>query len=167
MIETENDKIDAITLLANRLVDQACRALALAKEKQTNVEAIVYVDDEGNDALAYAYDYKTAKMTSSMTLDKLAQEEYGDPSLGTLLAYYNKIQNEHTVPAGAQIRVPVLARQSANLNNRIYANLTIQMRIPKYEPFLIFHYVFPTIWGIIFILENHIGRSGSTVGFSH
>jgi hypothetical protein len=126
MIETENDKMDAIILLTNQLVDQACRTLALAKEKQTNVETVIYVDDEGNDAAAYVYDYKTIKMTSSTTFDKLAQDELGDPSLGTLLAYYNKIQNEHAVPAGTTLKIPVLVRQDQNLNNRIYASPELQ-----------------------------------------
>jgi len=117
MIETENDKKDALVLLTNQLVDMACRVVALAKEKQTNVETVIYVDNDGNDA----YDYKTVKMTSATTLDKLAQDEYGDPSLGTLLAYYNKIQNEHTVEAGTTLKIPVLTMQDQNLNNRIYA----------------------------------------------
>jgi hypothetical protein len=126
MTETENDKMDAVVLLANQLVDLACRAIALAKEKQTNVETVIYVDDEGNDTVVFAYDYKTVKMTSSTTFDRLAQDEFGDPSLGTLIAYYNKIQNEHAVPAGTTLRIPVLIRQDQNLNNRIYAAPELQ-----------------------------------------
>jgi hypothetical protein len=126
MIETENDKMDAIVLLTNQLVDQACRAMALSKEKQTNVETVIYVDDDGNDVAVSAYDYKTVQMTSSTTFDKLAQDEFGDPSLGTMLAYYNKIQNEHAVPAGTSLRIPVLIRADQNLNNRIYAPPELQ-----------------------------------------
>jgi len=126
MIETENDKKDALVLLTNQLTDLACRAVALAKEKQTNIETVIYVDNEGNDAVANVYDYKTMKMTSSTTFDKLAQEEYGDPSLGTLIAYYNKIQNEHTVEAGRTLKIPVLNVHDRNLNNRIYAPPELQ-----------------------------------------
>ena len=121
MIETENDKKDNIVLITNQLADMACRLVALAKEKQTNADCVVYVDDSGNDAVATVYDYKTVKMTSTTTFDKLAQEVYGDPSMGTLIAYYNKIQNEHTVEAGSTLRIPVLTAQDQNLNNRIYA----------------------------------------------
>jgi hypothetical protein len=121
MIETENDRMDKIVLLANQLMDQVCRVMALAKEKQTNVESIVYAGNDGNDAVAYAYDYKTVKMTSSTTLDKLAQDELGDPALGPLISYFNKIQNEHALPAGTDIKIPILTRQERNLNNRIYA----------------------------------------------
>lgn len=126
MIETENDKEDALVLLTNQLVDTACRMVALAKEKQTNIETVVYVDDDGNDALANVYDYKTVKMTSATTFDKLAQDEYGDPSLGALLAYYNKIQNEHQVEAGTALKIPVLAEREQSLNNRIYAPPELQ-----------------------------------------
>jgi len=126
MTETDNDKKDAAVLLANRLVDMSCRIAALAKEKQTNVETVIYVDNNGNDVAANVYDYKTVKMTSATTLDNLAQEKYGDPSLGTLLAYYNKIQNEHTVEAGTVLRIPVLNIQDQNLNNRIYAPPELQ-----------------------------------------
>jgi hypothetical protein len=126
MIETENDKKDTLVLLTNQLVDMACRAVALSKEKQTNIETVVYVDDEGTDAVVNVYDYKTVKMTSATTFDKLAQDEYGDPSLGVLLAYYNKIQNEHTVEAGTALKIPVLTIQDQNLNNRIYAPPELQ-----------------------------------------
>lgn len=120
MIETENDRMDKIVFLTNHLMDQACRAVSLAKEKQTNIESVVYVDDDGNDAAAYVYDYRVVKMTSSTSLDKLARDELGDPSLGTLIAYYNKIQNEHAVPAGIDIKIPVLTKDEKNQNNRIY-----------------------------------------------
>jgi hypothetical protein len=126
MTETENDQKDALILLTNQLVDMACRIVALSKEKQTNIETVVYVDDKGNDAVANVYDYKTVKMTSATTLDRLAQNEYGDPSLGSLLAYYNKIQNEHTVEAGTALRMPILTLQDRNLNNRIYAPPELQ-----------------------------------------
>jgi hypothetical protein len=121
MIETENDKMDNIVLVTNRLMDQVCRAMALAKEKQTNVEFVIYVGDDGNDAVVYVYGYKTVKTTSSTTFDKLAREELGDPSLGPLISYYNKVQNEHAQPAGTEIKIPVLTKYDGNLSNRIYA----------------------------------------------
>jgi hypothetical protein len=126
MIENENDKQDALILLINKLVDMSCRLVALAKGKQTNVETVTYVGNDGNDAVANVYDYKTVKMTSATTFDKLAQEKYGDPSLGSLIAYYNKIQNEHTVEAGTTLKIPVLTIQDQNLNNRIYAPPELQ-----------------------------------------
>jgi len=126
MLQTENDRKDIITDLINQLQDQSFRVMALAKEKQTNIESIIYVDDDGNDAVAYVYDSKNVKMTTSTTFDKLAQEHYGDPNLGPLISFYNKIQFEHNVTAGIDIKIPVLSRQNQNLRNRIYASPQMQ-----------------------------------------
>ena len=126
MIETENDKQDRIVDLMNRLLDQSYRVMAFAKEKQTNIECVVYVDNEGNDAIAYVYDYKTVQMTSTTTFDSLAKDYLGSPDLGPIISYYNKIQYEHAVPAGTEIKIPVLTKQDQNQNNRIYATPQMQ-----------------------------------------
>jgi hypothetical protein len=126
MIETDNDKQDNIVLTLNKLLDFIFRAAALCKEKQTNVESVVYVDKEGNDTVAYVYDYKVIQMQSSTTFDKLAQIYMGDPSLGPLIAYYNKIQNEHNVDAGTNIRIPILVKNGSNQDNKIYASPDMQ-----------------------------------------
>jgi hypothetical protein len=124
MIETE--KKDKITLILNKLLDYAFRAAAIAKEKQTNIEMIIYVDNEGNDAVAIAYDYNIIQMRSTTTFDSLAKEYLGDPSLGPLIAYYNKIQNEHEVESGSEIRIPILTRTQNNQGNKIYASPEMQ-----------------------------------------
>ena len=126
MIETENDKQDIITDLINRLLDQSYRVMAKAKEKQTNVECVIYVDLDGNDAIAYVYDSKTVLMTSTTTFDKLARDYLGDPNLGPLISYYNKIQYEHELDAGTEIKIPILTKQENNQNNRIYASPQMQ-----------------------------------------
>jgi hypothetical protein len=95
--------------------------MAFAKERNTNVESVVYVGEDGNDAIAYIYDYKEVYMKSSTTFDRLAQDELGDPSLGTIITYYNNIQNEHEVPAGTKIKIPILIKNDKNQHNRIYA----------------------------------------------
>jgi hypothetical protein len=86
----------------------------------------VYVGADGNDAIAYIYDYKVIYMKSSTTFDKLAQDEFGDPSLGTIIAYYNNIQNEHDVVAGTKIKIPILVKNEKNQHNRIYASPDMQ-----------------------------------------
>ena len=121
MVETENDVKDRTNFLINQMLDYAFRAVALAKEKQTNIESIIYVDKDGNDSVTYAYDYKTIQMTSSTSFDKLGKDYLGDPSMGAIIAYYNKIQNEHEVEAGAVIKIPVLEKTSSNQRNKIYA----------------------------------------------
>ena len=122
MLETDNDKNDVFIDLMNQLYDNACRVVAMSKEKQTNLECVVYVDKNGNDAMTYVYDYKTVKMTSTTTFDKLALDHLGDPELGPLISYYNQIQFEHNIPAGTDIKIPVLTKNEKNQNNWIYAS---------------------------------------------
>lgn len=126
MKETENDKNDTLVDLMNQLYDQACRVVAISKEKQTNIECVIYVDNNGNDAIAYVYDYKTVQMTSTTTFDRLARDFLGDPALGQVISYYNQIQFEHKVTAGTNIKIPVLSPNEKNLNNRIYAQPQMQ-----------------------------------------
>ncbi|GHU11553.1 hypothetical protein FACS1894151_11240 [Spirochaetia bacterium] len=126
MIETDNDKQDNIVLMLNKLAEFIFRAAALCKKKQINVETVVYVDNDGNDAAAYVYDYRVIQMKSSDTLDKLAQTYMGDPSLGPIIAYYNKIQNEHNIEAGTNIRIPILTKNRSNQDNYIYASPDMQ-----------------------------------------
>jgi hypothetical protein len=126
MIETDNDRQDKIVLALNRFYDMTCRVAALCKEKQTNIESVVYVNTEGNDETACVYDYKIIQMKSSTTFDKLAQTYLGDPSLGPLISYYNKIQNEHNVESGTNIKIPVLVKDGSNQRNLIYASPEMQ-----------------------------------------
>jgi hypothetical protein len=122
MIETDNDRQDTITLLLNKLMDSIFRAAALCKEKQTNIERVVYVKEDGNDDVAQVYDYKVEIMKSSTTFDNLAQTHYGDPAKGQIIAYYNKIQNEHKIEAGTTIKIPFLSKTMSNQGNKIYAS---------------------------------------------
>jgi hypothetical protein len=126
VLETENDKNDILADLMNQLYDQACRVVAISKEKQTNIECVIYVDNNGNDAIAYVYDYKTVQMTSTTTFDKLALDYLGDPDMGPVISYYNQIQFEHKIPAGTDIKIPVLTKNNINQNNRIYATPQMQ-----------------------------------------
>jgi hypothetical protein len=126
MIETDNDRQDAVTLLLNKLMDSIFRAAALCKEKQTNIESVVYVKEDGNDGVAWIYDYKVEIMKSSATFDSLAQTYYGDPAKGPIIAYYNKIQNEHKIEAGTAVKIPVLSKTISNQRNKIYASPDMQ-----------------------------------------
>jgi hypothetical protein len=126
MIETENDRQDVIVDLINRLLDQSYRVMAKAKEKQTNIECAVYVDHDGNDAIAYVYDSKIVQITSTTTFDRLARDYLGDPNLGPLISYYNKIQYEHDLLSGIDVKIPILTKQESNQNNRIYASPQMQ-----------------------------------------
>ena len=95
--------------------------VSAVKERQTTYEPIIYVDNDGNDAVAYAYDCRKIRMNSAMTFDKLADKYLGNPDYASIIAYYNNIQNEHEVEPGTIIKIPVLTPDAANTNNRIYA----------------------------------------------
>ena len=118
---TENDRQDLITENLSLMADAACKMVAKAKEKQGNAKAVVYVDNDGNDAVAYVYDFTMYTWKSNDTFDKLARDYLGDANLGTLLAYYNEIAVESEVESGTRIKMPILTETQANQNNMIYA----------------------------------------------
>lgn len=118
---SENDRQDVMVDAAARISESACQMVALAKEGQTNVKAVVYVDNDGNDAVAYVYDSTSYSWKSGDTFDALAKAFLGDASLGPLMAYYNGIANEAEIEAGTRISVPVLEETAGNQSNRIYA----------------------------------------------
>ena len=121
LLETDDDKTDALIDAQAELALNVCKMVSLVKEKQSMYETVVYVDEEGNDAIAYVYDSRRIRMSSNMTLDRLADVYLGNPNLASLIAYYNNIQNEHEIEAGTVIKIPVLTPNEANANNRIYA----------------------------------------------
>lgn len=118
---TDNDKEDLAIDYVSQMVDNACVAVALSKEKQTNAKSVVYVDSDGNDTTVTVYDFKYHTWKSSDTFDKLANDLLGSSEYGTFLAYFNGVQNESELEAGTKIKIPVLTEDSSNTDNRIYA----------------------------------------------
>ena len=118
---TEADKEDLLTDYFSQMEEAACVCVALSKEKQTNAQVVVYVDADGNDAAATVHDFKYHVWKSTDTFDKLANDLLGSSDYGTLIAYYNRVQNESEIEAGTKIKIPVLAENSSNVFNRIYA----------------------------------------------
>lgn len=121
MLETDDDKKDSLIDAEAELNSCVCKIVAAVKQKQTMYEPVVYVDTEGNDAIAYVYDSRKIRMSSTMTLDKLAEKFFGNADYSSLIAYYNNIQNEHEIEAGTIIKIPILSPDESNANNRIYA----------------------------------------------
>lgn len=117
----DNDKEDLLTDYISQMEDAACVCVALAKEKQTNAQSVVYVDSDGNDTTATVYDFKYHTWKSTDTFDKLANDLLGNSDYGTLLAYYNGVANESELEAGTKIKIPVLTEDLSNTGNRIYA----------------------------------------------
>ena len=117
----DNDTTDSITDALAEMAEKACIAMALAKEKQTNVEQVVYVDEDGNDAVISVYGFRYHTWKSSDTLDLLAAEYLGDADYASVIAYFNGIKNEAAIEAGTKIKIPELNEGAANSSNRIYA----------------------------------------------
>ena len=115
--DTQDSIIDALAEMA----EAACIAAALAKEKQTNVTQVVYVDDDGNDAVILVYGYRQHSWKSSDTLDLLAAEYLGDADYASVIAYFNGIKDEAAIEAGTKIKIPELNEGAADSSNRIYA----------------------------------------------
>ncbi|MGP1458946.1 MAG: hypothetical protein ACTTKL_06525 [Treponema sp.] len=118
---TENDTSDFLTYAASELEDAACLTAALAKEKQTNAESIIYVDADGNDAAMTVYGYSLHAWRSTDTFDCLAAELLGNPDYGPVLAYFNAVADESSLKAGTKIKIPLLS-EAQNTENRIYAS---------------------------------------------
>lgn len=110
MLETDDDKKDSLIDAEAELNSCVCKIVAAVKQKQTMYEPVVYVDTEGNDAIAYVYDFRKIRMSSTMTLDKLGEKFFGNADYASLIAYYNNIQNEHEIEAGTIIKIPILRR---------------------------------------------------------
>lgn len=150
---TDNDKEDIIIDNSDAIIDCACKYVSIAKEKQTNVKAVVYVDNDGNDAVAYVYDYTLYTWKSTDTFDKLANDYLGDANLGTLIAYYNGISVEHEIESGTKIKIPILTENTSNQNNKIYAapekqdNYGIDIQIDKDGNFAVKNGDFDTVSG--------------------
>lgn len=120
MLVTDDDRKDSLIDAEAELNSLVCKMVACVKQKQTMYEPIVYVDSEGNDAIAYAYDSRKIRMSSTMTLDKIADKLMGSADYASLIAYYNNIQNEHEIEPGTVIKIPILSPDEANTSNRIY-----------------------------------------------
>ena len=71
---TENDRNDVLIDSCDAMLENACKMVAMAKEHQTNVIQVIYVDSDGNDAVAYVYDFNFHTWKSADTFDRLAAE---------------------------------------------------------------------------------------------
>lgn len=118
---TENDRNDVLIDSCDAMLENACKMVAMSKEHQTNVMQVIYVDSDGNDAVAYVYDFNFHTWKSADTFDRLAADLLGNANLGTLIAYFNEIDVESEIVVGTKIKIPILTQTSNIQGNRIYA----------------------------------------------
>lgn len=117
----EIDKSDMLIDYLAQLEENACAIVALGKGKQTNVQTVIYVAEDGSDAVIAVYDFRYHTWKSTDTFDKLAADLLGNPNYGTMLAYFNSVVNESELEAGTKIKIPVLSEDESSANNFIYA----------------------------------------------
>lgn len=118
---TGNDIEDVRTDMMAAIAEDCCTLVAMAKERQTNVTQVVYVDANHNDAVASVYGHTIHVWRAGDTMDGLASDLLGNPDLGPLIAYFNKIGDEASIEAGTRIKIPCLTETAASRGNMIYA----------------------------------------------
>lgn len=116
---TGEDTADTMIAALDEVNDAVNAVITMAKEKRSNATQVVYVDEDGDDATAVVYGYSTYVWKSGDSLDTLSSKLLGDPNLGTLLSYYNKINDEHSLKAGTTLKIPALS--DTTVTDAIYA----------------------------------------------
>lgn len=117
---TDDDKDDIVVDSMADVLFDVCNLVAMAKNAKSNVSTVICTDANGNDAAIQVYGFRTHSWTVTDTFDRLADSELGDPNLVPLLAYYNGMANESEIPAGTQIKIPLLQENAQN-GGAIYA----------------------------------------------
>lgn len=69
------------------------------------------------------YGYISVVIKETTSLDQLAMEYYGDPSLQELIASYNEIDDFSILNAGDTIKIPVLVRGSIASKNFVFSTI--------------------------------------------
>lgn len=117
---TDDDKKDEQLAIRAMMKAASCKLVAFAKSCQTLKESVVYVDEDGNDAVVDVYGYTTLRVTSAMTLDSIAEKYLGNADYASIIAYYNGIKN-YDVSAGTLLKIPQLSATQSNNANMIYS----------------------------------------------
>ncbi|RDE12110.1 MAG: hypothetical protein C4K49_10535 [Candidatus Thorarchaeota archaeon] len=114
--ETLGNNYDYVVQLCEETKRIAARIVNFGKSQVVDTEVTVQVN--GQNVTIYGTISITAD--SAVTLDKLAAQYYGDPSLAMLIAVYNGLTNNDVV-AGVVIRIPQTVRSNLVLDNKIYS----------------------------------------------
>lgn len=120
MLLTDEDRADDLILSIADMFQDCAIVIVRSKESTTNVDTIVYVDSEGNDQSVTIYGYYYYTMRYSDTLDSVAAKLLHNPDMGTILAYYNGIEQEADIPPGTRIKIPRFSSDDI-AGNAIYA----------------------------------------------
>lgn len=114
--EVLGDDYDYVVQLCEETKRIGARIVNFGKSQSADTE--VTVQTGGQTVTIYGTISVTAD--SSTTLEKLAAQYYGDPSLAVLIAMYNGITNNDITP-GMTIKIPQTVRAALVLDNKIYS----------------------------------------------
>jgi len=88
-------------------------------ELQSDVQKALtgFASDDNNVSV---YGYTSTALTSTDTLESLAQKYYGDPSYAQLIASYNEIGDDDELSAGQRIKIPAIVPVDRTDGGNIY-----------------------------------------------
>lgn len=114
--EVLGDDYDYVVQLCEETKRIGARIVNFGKSQAADTEVTVEIDGQKTTI------YGTISITAdaSTTLEKLAAQYYGDPSMAVLIAMYNGITNDDIDP-GTIIKIPQTVRSTLILNNKIYS----------------------------------------------
>jgi len=96
------------------------RFAALTVSQAEQFDSIISRSVEEKNAVI-VYGHTLIKADGSTTLESLATEYYGDPSLAELIAVYNNFESDDDIIPGSSIKIPVILQGGAPSNNFVYS----------------------------------------------
>ncbi|MBO6105432.1 MAG: hypothetical protein J6O99_06010 [Methanobrevibacter sp.] len=120
---SNQDIADVYSSLAYEGIISANRSVAITSKNLNDLGFAVVPGNTGeDDRVITTYGYKVVSITDGETnWDQLAQDYYGDASLGSIIATYNSQSIDSELLVGQSILIPKLNfAESQNFNNEVY-----------------------------------------------
>lgn len=120
---SDQDVADVYSTIAHEGITYANHSVVITSKYLNDLGFAVLPGNSGeDDKVINTYGYKVVSITDGETnWDQLAQDYYGDSSLGALIATYNSQNVESELEIGQSILIPKLNyAESRNLNNEVY-----------------------------------------------
>ena len=120
---SNQDIADVYSSLGHQGVIAANKSVAITSKNLNDLGFAVIPGNTGqNDRVITTYGYKVVSITDAETnWDQLAQDYYGDSSLGSIIATYNSQLEDNEMKVGQSILIPKLNyAESQNGNNEVY-----------------------------------------------
>lgn len=115
--------VDEWNILTNQMCEKAEEIHAISMMATSSSGFVVEPGGENNDTVRLVYGIKEKILTDNDSWDSIANDAYGDPSLGKLLASYNGTFSEESnsdIVAGKKIYLPILEEAQSTSDNQVY-----------------------------------------------